>query len=414
MSTNTRDAVSLPSSQQGCSSCRAGCAVDLVRCSRCGLPETYETMEFDAAGVCNMCRQNEFKKEHVDWEAREKDFGALIELYRGKHDYDCIVPFSGGKDSTYTLYHLVTTYKIKPLVVQFNHGLMRPNLLANNERTFKALGVDVLSFTPNWRLVRRLMLEALIRKGDFCWHCHTGIFSYPMHVALKFNVPFIVWGEPSSEYTAYYDYRDNEVEEVDETRFNRFVNLGITAEDMAGMISKDFDFDPRDLRPYTYPSPRDLKRIGCRSVCLGSFRPWDAKVQSELIQKELGWKGDQVEGIPWDLYPYEKIECHVQGVRDYIKFLKRGYSRTSQMAALDLRNGRLDKETGNKVVAEFEGKRPPSLGLFLDYIGITEERFNEIVLATVVPPHRPDFSTIVDAPKTWDYDHWYRETRPLK
>ena len=81
----------------------------------------------------------------------------------------------------------------------------------------------------------------------------------------------IFWGEPSSEYTAYYDYRDDEVEEVDETRFNRFINLGITAEDMAGMISHDFKFDPRDLAPFTYPPVRDLRRLGYRSVSLGSY-----------------------------------------------------------------------------------------------------------------------------------------------
>jgi N-acetyl sugar amidotransferase len=398
----------------GCDSCRRGCAVDLVRCTRCGLPETYETIEFDAQGVCNVCRQQEFKKERVDWATRETEFAALVEGYRGKHDYDCLVPFSGGKDSTFTLFHLVTKYKVKPLVVQFNHGFMRPTLLRNNERTFKKLGVDVMTFTPNWRVVRRVMLEALIRKGDFCWHCHTGIFAYPMQLAVKLNVPFIIWGEPSSEYTAYYDYRDDAVEEVDETRFNRFINLGITAEDMAGMIRGDFDLDARDLAPFTYPSLRDLKRLRVRSVCLGSFIPWDAKAQSALIQKELGWEGDQVEGMPWELYPYEKIECYMQGVRDYIKFLKRGYSRVSQMTALDLRNGRLEKNDADAIVGKYEGQKPPSLALFLDYLGISEQRFHEIVLNTVVPPHKPDFATIDDAPKTWDFDQWYREKSSTK
>jgi N-acetyl sugar amidotransferase len=398
----------------GCTTCRRGCAVDLIRCVRCGLPETYETIEFDANGVCNICRQQEFKASQIDWAARGAEFGALIEQYRGKHDYDCIVPFSGGKDSTFTLYHLVKTYKVKPLVVQFNHGFMRPQLLKNNERTFKKLGVEVLSFTPNWRVVRRVMLEALIRKGDFCWHCHTGIFSYPMHVALKFNVPFIIWGEPSSEYTAYYDYRDNGIEEVDETRFNRFVNLGITAEDMAGMIRKDFDFDPRDLAPFTYPPIRELKKLRYRSVCLGSYIPWDAKQQSRLIQDELGWQGDQVEGMPEGMWPYEKIECHMQGVRDYIKFLKRGYSRVSQMLALDLRNKRIAKDAADTVVEQTEGQRPPSLSLFLEYVGVTEDEFNGIVMNTVVAPHKPDFAAIPNAPKTHDFDQWYRETRPLK
>ncbi len=383
--------------------------VELVRCTKCGLPETYETIEFDSEGVCNICRQKEYRDVAIDWAARRKNLGELVEQYRGKYEYDCIVPFSGGKDSTFTLYYLVKEFGVKPLVVQFNHGFMRPTLLKNNERTFKQLGVEVLSFTPNWKVVKRVMLESLIRKGDFCWHCHTGIYSYPMHVALKYNTPLIFWGEPSSEYTAYYDYRDNEVEAVDETRFNRFINLGITAEDMAGMISHDFKLDPRDLAPFTYPPIRDLRRLGYRSVSLGSYIPWDVRSQAQLIQDELGWEGDEVENMPPGLYRYEKIECHVQGVRDYIKFLKRGYHRVTQMTALDLRNGRIEKAEAERLVREYENKRPPSLDLFLEYLDITETEFNGIVLNTVVPPHQPDFDAITPGKKTWDFDLWYRE-----
>lgn len=386
-------------------------AQSLRHCAKCGLPETYETIEFDADGVCNICRQYDYKEGKIDWAARKAMLDDLIETYRGKHEYDCIVPFSGGKDSTFTLYHLVTEYKVKPLVVQFNHGFMRRNLQENNERTFKQLGVDALSFTPNWHVVKRLMKEALIRKGDFCWHCHTGIFSYPMHIALKFNTPLVIWGEPSSEYTAYYDYHDDEVEEVDETRFNRFVNLGITAEDMRGMIEGDFSLDPRDLAPYTYPTLRDLKQLRYRSVCLGSFIPWDTRRQSRLIMDKLGWKGDEVEGMPPDLYSYEKIECAMQGVRDYIKFLKRGYGRVTQMTALDIRNGCMTKEEANNLIAEYEGQKPASLEIFLEYLKMSEGEFNEIVSKTVVPPFKPNFGCNARAKKPHDFDTWYREKK---
>ncbi len=381
----------------------------LRRCIKCGLPETYETIEFDASGVCNVCRQHEFKKEQIDWTSRRRMLENLIEEYRGKYDYDCLVPFSGGKDSTFTLLHLVKEYGLKPLVVQFNHGFMRPNLLENNERTFRKLGVDAISFRPNWKVVKRLMREALVRKGDFCWHCHTGIFSYPMHIAVKFNVPLVFWGEPSSEYTSYYDYRDDEIEEVDETRFNRYINLGITAEDMRGMIEGDFPLDPRDLAPFTYPPMRDLKRIRYRSVCLGSFIPWDTRGQSALIAEELGWKGDEVEGMPPGLYDYEKIECAMQGVRDYIKYLKRGYGRVTQMTALDIRNGRMTKADADSLVQQFEGSKPPSLKLFLEYLDLSEDEFNAIVEKTVVYPHKPEFSVIHWGKRTHDYDRWYRE-----
>ncbi len=380
----------------------------LKHCKACNLPETYETIEFDEEGVCNICRQKEFKDTAIDWSARKEQLVKLVEQYRGKYAYDCIVPFSGGKDSTFTLLYLMKEFKIKPLVVQFNHGFMRQGLLKNNERTFRKLGVDVISFTPNWQVVKCLMLEALIRKGDFCWHCHTGIYSYPMHLAIHQQVPLIFWGEPSSEYTAYYDYRDDEVEEVDEEKFNRSTNLGITAEDMAGMISGDFDFDPRDLKPFSYPPLRDLKKLGYRSVCLGSYIPWDVKKQVAIIQSELGWQGDQVEGMPWSEYPYEKIECHLQGVRDYIKYLKRGYGRVTQMTALDLRNKRIAQEKARELIDEYEGRKPPSLMLFLEYLGITEDEFNAIVAKTVVPPYEPNFNAEF-APKTADFNNWYRE-----
>ena len=83
------------------------------------------------------------------------------------------------------------------------------------------------------------MLETFLRKGDFCWHCHSGIFAYPMQVAIKEKVPLVVWGEPQAEYTAYYSYEDtlNQNEEVNEERFNKFVNLGISADDMYYMLN---------------------------------------------------------------------------------------------------------------------------------------------------------------------------------
>jgi N-acetyl sugar amidotransferase len=381
----------------------------LNHCIKCGLPETYETIEFDEQGVCNICRQQDFKKEKINWKSRKKMLDSLIEKYRGKYDYDCIVPFSGGKDSTFTLYYLMKEYNLKPLVVQFNHGFMRPGVLENNERTFRKLGVDVISFRPNWKVVKRLMKETLIRKGDFCWHCHTGIFSYPMHIAIKFNVPLVLWGEPSSDYTAYYDYHDDEVEEVDETRFNRFVNLGITAEDMKGMIESDFDLDSRDLIPYSYPELRDLKKMRYRSVCLGSYIPWDVRAQSKLIMDKLGWKGDQVEGIPSELYPYEKIECAMQGVRDYIKYQKRGYGRVTQMTAMDIRNNLMTKTEADGYINKYEGKKPHSLEVFLEYLNMTEDEFNQIIKKTVVSPHKANFKNVLFSERTDDFEEWYRD-----
>src|ERR1043166_9157642 len=137
------------------------------RCTRCNLPETHDTITFDGDGVCTVCRQQEFKREAIDWQRRKADLDALVAQYRGKHDYDCLVPFSGGKDSTWTLYYLVKEYGLKPLVVRFDHGFMRPNLDENVKRVARRLGVDIHTFCPNWKVVQRLMLQSFLEKGDF-------------------------------------------------------------------------------------------------------------------------------------------------------------------------------------------------------------------------------------------------------
>jgi N-acetyl sugar amidotransferase len=388
----------------------------LKRCTRCLLPETYETIEFDAEGVCNLCRGADFKKKEVDWDARKKLLDRLIEKYRGKGDYDCIVPFSGGKDSTFQLYYLMKEYGLKPLVVRFNHGFMRSTLEENNQRTLKKLGVDVIEFTPNWQIVKRLMLESFKRKTDFCWHCHSGIYTYPLRIAVKFNVPLLFWGEALSDLSGYYDALNDEIEYEDEKKFNMVRNLGISADDMWGMInSPENPVDKRDLIPYTYPTLKDLKAIGYNSVCLGSFIPWDYTKNTEIIKRELGWQSDELEGVPREINEHgEKIECFMQGTRDYIKFIKRGYSRVAQINAFHVRNGRMTTEEARKIDTEFDGQRPPSLDVFLEYMGLNETEFNEIVMATAIPPYHHDFSANTTAKPAWDAIQWYREDNRKK
>lgn len=383
--------------------------MELKRCTKCVIPETHETIVFDNDGVCNICKQIEYKQTKIDWAAKKIELDKLVEQYRGKYDYDCIIPYSGGKDSTWALFYLVKEYKLKPLVVRFDHGFLRPNLNENTKKMQRKLGVDFHHFTPNWKVVQKLMLISFLEKGDFCWHCHTGIFSYPMWVAIRYNIPLIFWGEPSAEYTAYYSY--DQPEEVDEKRFNRSTNLGINADDM--LIRLNGSVDERDLKPYSYPPLKELRRIGYRSVCLGSFIPWDVKKQAKIIENELGWQGDLVENVPPG-YTYEKIECYMQGVRDYIKYIKRGYTRPSHLSSIDIRNNRLERNEALDLIEKYEGKEPASLKLFLDFIGISKAEFYEIALNHTVSPWNFDISKITKGEKLPDFEKWSKDGKMNK
>lgn len=363
-------------------------------CTRCIIPETADTIAFNAAGVCNVCDSITHKKTAIDWAERRRELDAIVAHARARGgDHDVIIPFSGGKDSTFQLWYAVTQLNLRPLVVRYNHWGMRPGVERNNARTFKKLGVEVLDFRPNWNLVKWTMREALIRKGDSCWACHTGVYSFPMHMAIKFDVPLIMWGEALNEYQMWFNATDKEA--VDEVRFNRAMTLGMSADDMGqfleGLVEK------RDLRWHTYPDKKALDALGAKSICLGDYIPWDTKGQVEIIKRELGWEGDEVEGIP-PQFDYEKIECQFQGVRDWLKYLKRGFGRTNHLANIEIRHGRMDRATGAALAAEYDGKEPASLQWFLDIIGMDRNEFYDIAASHVIDPWEPPAGVMTGAP----------------
>jgi N-acetyl sugar amidotransferase len=377
---------------------------EIQRCVKCTLPITWETLYFNEDGVCNICENWDVKQNFIDWEKREKLLLKIFDDAKSKNaSYDCLVPFSGGKDSTFILHTIVKKYKLKPLVVSFDHSFYRPTIIENRVKTFRKLGVDVMTFTPNWKIVRKLMLESLIRKGDFCWHCHAGIFSYPMKIAAKFKIPLIVWGEGGGEYEAYFKYQN--LEDTDEWKFNRRIIMGMRAEDMAGFIGVQL----RDLEPYIYPSRQELEDAGVKSVALGNFIEWDVRKQVDIIKRDLDWKEDEVESS----YPglgYDKVECMMQGNRDFVKYLKRGFSRITHLTTLDIKHGRITRDEAIELIKKYDGRKPRSLEVLLEYLGITEDEFNDIVAKHVIPPSEPiNPDSLPIGNKLWDQDLWYRE-----
>lgn len=372
----------------------------MQKCSVCLLPQTHETITFNEKGICSVCGNLE-KKLKVSWESRRAELDTLIAEKRSLNkDYDCVIPFSGGKDSTFSLHFVVNELNLKPLVTSFDHGFYRPKILENRNKVLKKLGVDFVSFTPNWKLVRKLMLISLRDKGDFCWHCHTGISSYPFQVAIEKDIPLIIWGESSTEYTNYY--KTEEFHNIGEDSYNKIANLGISADDMQFRLNGEFSM--RDLKPFSFPSKQDVLSKGISSFPLGNYIKWDTKKQVEIIKSSLGWEGDQVEGVPPD-YDYEKIECMMQGMRDYLKYRKRGYSRTTHLVAMDLRNGKLSKDEASRLIFDFEGQKPYSINMFLEMLDLNEDELEEIIKDQIIAPWDGKIPVKI-GPKPKDYEVW--------
>lgn len=381
----------------------------MIRCSKCLVGPTWDTAEIGPDGVCNICKQNELKNA-IDWVDRKRQLDEMVAKAKADaiehgRTYDCIVPVSFGKDSSYQLLYVVKDLGMKPLAIRFDHGLYRPRLEENFRKVTKQLGIDYVTFGVSFKTVREIMIQGLLRRGDSCVFCHLGIYAGVMQQVLRYKIPLVIWGEQISDYQDWgLGFGADEIEKVDETRFHRVASMGLTAEDLEGMcggrISK------RDLDPFRFPDSAELKKMRMQSVCLGSFIPWNVHENSERIKRELGWEGDYLENRPPEFW-FDKGECQKMAVRDWLRFIKRGHSRATHWANIEIRAGRMTREAGLAMEKEYTPKRPASLDHFLEMWEMTEDEFMAIALSHQVPPnehqHDPNERTVPpeDMPQ-WD------------
>src|SRR5690242_1535329 len=133
-------------------------------CKRCVMPDTKPDLLLDDEGICNACRSYERRTE-VDWGARRQELLQVLERYRRRDgaNWDCIVPVSGGKDSTYQVVRMLQL-GLNPLCVTSTTCDLS-ELGRRNIENLKRLGVDYVEMSPNPRIRARLNRIGLTQVG---------------------------------------------------------------------------------------------------------------------------------------------------------------------------------------------------------------------------------------------------------
>lgn len=331
-------------------------------CKKCVMPSTKPDLLFDDEGVCNACH-NMKKRKEVDWQLRKKELQTILEQYRSKDasNYDCIVPVSGGKDSTFQTLRLLEL-GMNPLCVTATTDKLS-ELGRRNIENLKNLGVDYIEVTVNPVVRKKINRLALTQVGDISWPEHVVIFTIPVRIATQLNIPLIIWGEnPQNEYGGPAGATENNI--LTRRWLEEFGGLlGFRVSDL---IDQE-DIEPKHLIQYTYPSDEDLQKIGITGLFLGYYLPWDG-YQNALYSQAHGFNTyhKTVEG---SLVNYENLDNCQTGIHDYFKFLKYGFGRATDLACLHIRRERLSREDGIKLVKMHDGKFPwQYLGSSLDEI----------------------------------------------
>lgn len=343
-------------------------------CRKCLLPDTKPDLFFDSEGICAAC--NAFtNREKIDWAKREEEFKTILSRYKGDNRWDCIVPVSGGKDSTAQVLKILEL-GFRPLCITATtcdlSDIGRKNLL-----NIRNLGVDHVEYSPNPRVRRQLNLIGLREVGDVSWPEHVGIFTIPVRASVDFGVPLIIWGENSQN-----EYGGPAASQVSKTLDRDWLEefgglLGLRIEDLI----TSYGFDDSDLLLYRYPTDDELVSAGTTGLFLGHYFPWDG-LSNAIISTAHGFnsKENYVEG---SLVNYENLDNYQTGIHDYFKYLKFGYGRTTDLTSVLIRRGVLSRNQGLEIVLRLDGRYPhtylgKSVTSILNEIGLSQKEFDLI------------------------------------
>jgi len=345
-------------------------------CKRCINPETKPDFKIDSDGICAACKSYD-NREIINWSDRKEKFLEITEKYKSKNgsNYDCIIPCSGGKDSTYQTLKILEL-GLNPLCITASTDMLS-DIGRKNIENIKKLGVDYIEVSTDPKLRRKINLFTLETIGDISWAEHITIFTIPVRLAVKMNIPLIVWGEnASNEHGGPASDIQNSI--FDRRRLEELGGLlGLRTSDLPDLMG----IKKKKLIQYTYPTDKELKEAEVTGIFLGYYFPWDGKKNAE-IAAENGFTcyHKNVEG---SVVNYENLDNLQMRIHEYIKFLKYGYDRVTDWCSIHIRRGRMKREEAIQIAREEGGKYPHEyLGIKLEdvlkEIGCDKNRFDKI------------------------------------
>jgi len=174
-------------------------------CRICVLDENFPGISFNDNDVCIFCQQHKKKEEQsILREKYKKKFDEVIDEFQGKNSYDCLAAFSGGKDSTYTLYLLKKKYNLNVLAVSYDNWFQSETALDNIDRVVKSLDIDLLKVKPSFDVFKKIIqtvvthdvysIKALERASSICTTCISLIRFICFKIAIEKEIPIIIFG----------------------------------------------------------------------------------------------------------------------------------------------------------------------------------------------------------------------------
>ena len=342
-------------------------------CRKCLMPNTRPGIYFDEEGICQACRLEELK-DKTDWELRFGELKILCDKYRCMNgvDYDCMIAVSGGKDSHFQVHVMKELMGMNPLLVSVEDNFpMTDAGIHNIKNISERFGCDIITIKPNIKIQKYLMRKTFEKYGKPTWYIDRLIYTYPLHMAIKFNTPLLVYGENVS-----YEYGGTQREETYSARDQ--INNGVASE-INWEELLDENITAKELSLCNPPSNEDIYSK-LDPIYLSYFIRWNS-YKNYLYAKRNGFKDLTHE---WKrehhIEDFDQIDSRAYLVHSWMKYPKFGHASATDYASKFIRYGIISREEGIRLVEKHDHKLDEkTLYDFCNFLGYSVNEFWKIV-----------------------------------
>lgn len=343
----------------------------LKYCTKCLMPNTRPRVTFDEAGVCNACQWAEEKKNCINWDARKEELERYCDKYRSKDgNFDCIVPVSGGKDSSYVAYMMKHEMGMHPLCVNIT-PLLEYEVGKTNLSNFIHAGFDCIQITPNPVITRKISRQCLIEYGQplMSWIINVQVAIFK--TAINFKIPFVMFGEDGeTEYGGSGKLKNSAVYNIEDS-----IKLYLS-----NVNPEQFkeNFSDKELYWWLYPTEKEFVESGISIAHWSYFEDWDP-YQHYLVAKEKVGLQEKKEASVSTYNNFAQTDTSLYDLHVYLMYLKFGFGRCTQDVGIDIRRGAMTRRQGLALVKMYDGVYPePFISEYLEYYEMSLEELSAV------------------------------------
>ena len=342
-------------------------------CRKCLNVSTRPNIVFSKDGICPPCQclpVNNLEEEEVKNKALEE----IIQFAtnNSSNGFDCIVGVSGGKDSTRQALHIKERFGLNPLLVSMNYP---PEQISkngvNNLSSLIKNGFTCINISCGPNTWKKAMRHAFLNYGNWAKSTEHALFASVPRIAIAYQIPLIWWGENPALQLGELGTKRDLPYDGNSIKYNNTLAGG----NIEWLLNAGIEINK--LIQYKYPSDHDMDLANLRIIFMDYFMKDFSQLTNGLFASLRGLSVREPNpNFDPDYFGTSMLDENFINTNMYIRYLKFGFGRASDIVNIEIRANRLTREEGIKIVEKFDSNYDQEiLDNFCKYIDISTKTF---------------------------------------